>query len=669
MDVVYFLLWWLGLAALGWIALFLFQPTLKSLSGQGYFAAKAIGLLLLSWLAWIAAATPVIPFTSTTVIAISLLLAALAIYLVNSRQTKLSDIPWLLFAKQEAIFFTALAAWSIVRSYNPRIEGVEKFMNIAFINAILRTDHFPTIDPWYAGESINYYYFGHLMMANLIKLTQVPAQFGFNLGVATIFALTVTISAAFVFTLSRSKMAALTTAFLIALSSNLDPAINLIKQTKDYIFFSATRLDPYTINEFPLYSFVIADLHAHTLNLPTTLVIICLLYVAHQSIRLSWALVFLLALTIGATAPTNAFDALIYGGLTGLVLVHRSLSQHGWNLLGLRVGLQNTILIGLASVVLYLPFYLNFHNPTGGVGVDLFKTPLSHLAINFGAMLLISLPLLPHLIPQLKKLQLIPSKTTPKDAYIILLFICAIGFIVFTEFFFMKDIYNYENPPYARANTIFKIYYQVWVLLAIVAGYGLAIGQKYTLKRGLTDIYIFIFAITISLTAAGTWSAYTSYQQGKSTTDPTWTLDGYAYLQTQDPDQLATINWLNTNVPGHPIMVEAAGDSYTQQSRISSYTGLASPIGWASHEWGWRYSPTSWADNISTRVGFIQQIYAATDPNELSQLLQQYNITYIVYSPEEAAQYMTDDSTIQSLTGQPIFTSGEYKLYHIANAP
>src|SRR5690606_1191940 len=149
-------------------------------------------------------------------------------------------------------FLLLLAIWSLVRAYNPRIEGVEKFMNISFINAAWRTDYFPMTDPWFAGEAPNYYYFGHIMVTTLAKLAHVPPAFAFNLAVATILALACLMIGSLVYSLTRSKSSAIIAAFLAVLSSNLDPAIQMIRQAKDYVFFSATRLDPHVINEFPL---------------------------------------------------------------------------------------------------------------------------------------------------------------------------------------------------------------------------------------------------------------------------------------------------------------------------------------------------------------------------------------------------------------------------------
>jgi uncharacterized membrane protein len=90
----------------------------------------------------------------------------------------------------ELLFLVAFAGWAFVRSTNPEIAGTEKPMELAFINAILRSPTFPPHDPWLSGYSISYYYFGYVLVAMLAKLTAVPGGVAFNLGVSLVFALT-----------------------------------------------------------------------------------------------------------------------------------------------------------------------------------------------------------------------------------------------------------------------------------------------------------------------------------------------------------------------------------------------------------------------------------------------------------------------------------------------
>jgi uncharacterized membrane protein len=73
----------------------------------------------------------------------------------------------------EILFFVAFAGWTLVRATNPEILGTEKPMELAFVNAILRSPLFPPHDPWLSGYAISYYYFGYVMVAMLAKVSAV----------------------------------------------------------------------------------------------------------------------------------------------------------------------------------------------------------------------------------------------------------------------------------------------------------------------------------------------------------------------------------------------------------------------------------------------------------------------------------------------------------------
>ncbi len=89
----------------------------------------------------------------------------------------------------EVLFLLAFAAMAFVRAANPEILGTEKPMELAFINAILRSPTFPPHDPWLSGYAISYYYFGYVIVAMLARLAGTTGGVAFNLGVSLVFAL------------------------------------------------------------------------------------------------------------------------------------------------------------------------------------------------------------------------------------------------------------------------------------------------------------------------------------------------------------------------------------------------------------------------------------------------------------------------------------------------
>ena len=95
-----------------------------------------------------------------------------------------------LIVTTEILFLLAFAFMAFVRAANPEATGTEKPMELAFINAILRSPTFPPNDPWMSGYSISYYHFGYIMTAMLARLTGVSGNLAFNLMSALVFALT-----------------------------------------------------------------------------------------------------------------------------------------------------------------------------------------------------------------------------------------------------------------------------------------------------------------------------------------------------------------------------------------------------------------------------------------------------------------------------------------------
>jgi uncharacterized membrane protein len=133
-------------------------------------------------------------------------------------------------------------------------------------------------------------------------------------------------------------------------------------------------------------------------------------------------------------------------------------------------------------------------------------------------------------------------------------------------------------------------------------------------------------------------SYYANLQKSASQNDqnkPKTSLDGQAWLETQYPEDLEIINYINTNIPDQPIILEAQGDSYTDYERISAYTGNPTISGWWVHEWLWRGSP----DVVGKRIPDISTIYESSDLVQTRKLLRKYNVKYVVVSQMERKKY------------------------------
>jgi YYY domain-containing protein len=195
------------------------------------------------------------------------------------------------------------------------------------------------------------------------------------------------------------------------------------------------------------------------------------------------------------------------------------------------------------------------------------------------------------------------------------------------EFVYLVDHFR------VRANTIFKFYFQAWVLMALASAfavYWLSRRKAWWRAIFVTGFWILVlmgmvYPILGNITRAGSFASAP-------------TLDGSAYLAHTRPDDYEAITWLNENVEGRPVILEApgsGGSSYVYEGRVSALTGLPTLLGWGGHENQWRGN----YDIQSAREPDIQTIYNSLDPWDAIPLLEQYEVTYVFVGPVERGRY------------------------------
>ncbi len=165
--MIQILVWWLILQVLGWLALPVAMRIFRWLPDRGYSFTKALGLLCISFVLWVGASTGLLDNNLGGILFSILLLTGISAYFYFRNKGKLlPDLrtfvreKWKLIFTVEVLFTLALVGWALLRAYSPyKIEpsGGEKFMESAFQNAILRSEHFPPLDPWLSGFAISYY--------------------------------------------------------------------------------------------------------------------------------------------------------------------------------------------------------------------------------------------------------------------------------------------------------------------------------------------------------------------------------------------------------------------------------------------------------------------------------------------------------------------------------
>ena len=273
----------------------------RGLHDRGYLLTKAFAILLLAYIPWMLAALKLLPFTRWTVFFGLALIAAAGAVIVLRKREEMSDFlrqRWKGLVLQEVLFLAAFLAFVAIRWANPDLwhpyRGGEKPMDFAYLNAVVRSTTVPPYDPWFAGGYLNYYYFGQFIVATLIKLTGILPEVAYNLAVPLMFALTVAGAFSVAYNLAHAlreatplrkgplwvpAAAGVTAALFVAVLGNMGSAAILIANFwkvahgaafPAFDFWAPSRMMPgqISITEFPFWTFLFSDLHAHLIAIP-----------------------------------------------------------------------------------------------------------------------------------------------------------------------------------------------------------------------------------------------------------------------------------------------------------------------------------------------------------------------------------------------------------------
>lgn len=744
----------------------------------------------------------------------------------------------------EAVFLVAFAFLAFVRAANPDIVGTEKPMELAFLNAILGSPSFPPHDPWLSGYAISYYYFGYILVSMLIRLSGVVTGVGFNLGVALLFGLTALGAYGVVYNLlavfhrksdGEQKVSLglpILGPFFILINSNIEGLLEIIHargwfwtQTADGTWASAfwkwlniqeltqPPSTPFTwlpnrvggivwwrasrvlgdynlsggftevIDEFPFFSYLLADMHPHVLAMPFAILMVGLALqvylergkrgfnLAGWQIPLPPATLALSVVLLGGLAFLNTWDFPIYVALVSGAFTLGRTQELGWHWSRLWDFLGLALLLGIMGAILYIPFYIGFASQAGGIlpstiyftrGVQ-FWVMFATLLIPIFAFLIFRLARVDHVwdrlkqgilaallvlgvlwvgmyafaflidqLPGLGSLWLeklgapgasigdvlraslvgfstaqngsLPGRLTAPGAWIsltalialvvallvrrepvipvsdnkaqemeddarvtaltqepdshmavgfwLLLVLVAAILVLSPEFFYLLDQFGW------RMNTIFKFYYQAWLLWGLAAGFGTAV----LLQRVKNGIWAWIWRIVLLVV----WVAGLAYpvtmlwiKTNGFSASGGLTLDGNAYLERNYPDQAAAIQWLRAAPAG--VIAEASGNSYQDDTnRMATNSGDPDVLGWIQHEYQWGRS----GDQIGSRPSDLEQLYRTNNWDEAQAILQKYAIRYVVIGPVERSRYKVNEAKFQRNLVS-VFQQGSVTIYEV----
>jgi YYY domain-containing protein len=688
------------------------------LPGAGLGFAKPLGVLLLTWAVWLLGAFGAVPYGRATAIGAVVVLAvaglaaglrqrALAARLrehedrsgrwARWRVGYLSARAWPrrdlarrpLWLGAEAVFAVTFAAAALLVAYSPDVWGTEKPMDMAFINALNANDRFPPPDPWMSGEALNYYYLGHLAMALPIRLLGVAPAEGYNLALALIYALAATA----IFTLAGSVWAAAratrqdlrggpvaaglaAVALCLALGNlaGVKAWLDAASPPGDFDWFAPSRVIPNAIDEFPAFSLLLGDLHAHVLALPFVVVAlgfalqVVLTGPRGDAVWRGVAEALAAGLSIGALYAINSWS---YPVAAGMLVVAVWVWLRDPRSAGRRAyAVVWTGLVLLASVVLLLPFWLRFDPAARGLGWvhdhQPFGEYLGEQALIYGILgwilaaafvcrllaaahpvrtaawgavaaivagtVLATVNLAGQALIAALALVALGSLTSRRigaaERALWLLIAGGLACIVLPEVVYLRDAF--DGGPFYRMNTVFKFGYHAWLLLALAAGCALPWAAGW-LPRRAWPAWATLTAVALLLGLvypyAGSYARTDGFRRAPS-------LDGLRWLRERAPGDVAAIDWLRAHSPGSAVVLEAVGDDYSAfgHARISTFTGRAAVLGWAGHEVQWSHDP-------GTRAADVRTLYTTADVGAATELLAFYDVDYVVVGPIERTDY------------------------------
>jgi uncharacterized membrane protein len=680
MEASQIFIWWLTFFIIGVTNLPLTVIIFKKSFDVGYGFTKLLGLFFISYFLLLGGLGHLLPFTiSASYLTLGLLMVVNFIVFVKNKKrlTSLFRKNFKRIILQESIFTFCLIGWSLIRSYHPEIRGLEKFMDLGFINSILRSRFLPAPDMWFAGKSLNYYWFGHFFTAVATRLSTLPSSITYNLMIATILGFSAngifSIVASLVHSLPKkfavkAISAGLISAILVCFAGNLHTPIYVYKNGVDrYWYPDATRFIGYnpetndkTIHEFPIYSFVVSDLHAHLLGLPLVILFLGLLWnVAGAKEEKSFVRklkkLLLPGLVLGGMFMTNTWDFASYliAAAVALFFVKLLPKKFSWGRL-LHTFLETLISVSallILGIAFALPFILNFSSMTEGVKFVHSHSPLWQLAVLWGFPAVLTVIFLCLVVFGLKK------KIKKADIFILSLLAASWILIVIPEIIYFKDIYI---ASHYRANTMFKITYQAYVMFYLTGGFiavrTISKVKNVFLKILSSTFFTLLFTSVLMYPILSVQSYYGRLQEPIG-------LNGEVWLKETYPGTYNTVVWLRNNVLGQPVILEAPGSSYTDYNIISSYTGLPTPLGWFVHEWLWHGG----SEAPTERTRDIDTIYETPDALVAQKLLEKYGVKYVVVGRFEKEKYPEINEQKFSKLGSQVFSSEESTIYLLSN--
>jgi YYY domain-containing protein len=769
--------WYLLITLFGLAAFPLARRAFSGLPDQGYPLARGLGLVLVAWGSWMLSSARV-PFGRASLLAVFGAMLAASLVLAWRDRAELRvyvrehwrEIVW--------IEILALSLFLIdlgIRAANPDLwhpsKGGEKPMDFSYLNAVLKSTSFPPYDPWFAGGYINYYYYGFVLVAAPIRLLGIVPNVAYNIALPMMFSLLGLSACSIGFNLvrrseaerrggwwSHAHTAGLAAALALVLLGNLGTAQLMYTGMKqigteggeavrsflpgmwqaargfvryitfdrdlpialDQWYWDPSRAIPPAegeagpITEFPFFTFLYADLHAHLLSrLLTAMTVawgIALLFSLQWGRRPPWPdrllRFFVGGLIVGAIPLTNLADYPPYWFLAFLVAAAAPILRDWPDLRGVRLAsrawgltLLESVLSAAAILLLARLLYAPYHAWYGeGYGsVELWRGGKTSLGAYFVVHGLFLAALVSWMAWETREwmaatpvsaLGRLRRWTTPilgsaLVAVVALLALAAYGVSVilligplgiWAAILLLRPGLALEKRivlvlaalalgltlivelvvvvgDISRMNTVFKFYLQAWELFAFTASAAMAwtIRALPAWSPGWRRAWQVLLGMLVFCAALYPLTATLAKVRDRMAEEAPRTLDGTAFMAAATYYDIGggyslnrdyqAIRWMQQNIKGSPVILEANVPEYRWGSRFTIYTGLPGVLGWNWHQ---RQQRLVTGDvPVTTRALGITDFYLTRSLDEAEQFLAEYNVSYVIVGTLERMYYET----------------------------
>ena len=229
------------------------------------------------------------------------------------------------------------------------------------------------------------------------------------------------------------------------------------------------------------------------------------------------------------------------------------------------------------------------------------------------------------------------------------------------EFVYLRDNFG------TRMNTVFKFYYQAWLLFGLSGAYAISQALRaVNWRRGASGLLTAAPAALALLLILGglifpVAGAY-SKTGGFASENPTF--DATAYIRQQSPNEAAAIDWVQANTAPGAVVLEGKGASYrADTARVSAATGRQTLLGWDGHESQWRGE--AYGEMAAGRPEAIDLIYRSGSPIQVDEALAAWGIDYVYLGPAERGQYGVSPAREEMLAQlmEVVFQAGDVRVY------